>query len=148
MAKTHRKALIACLRSGDLKQFKALLVADPEAARSAEAVVEAGRLGSKKALDLLLKNGADLNAPWRGYRAIQALIQEAPHKDRETPTIQRVSCLNWLLSKGADPEALGGWPAMRVLITAAFAGQPAYSLGPGCSRAVDARAWREPEHPG
>ena len=126
MAKTDRKTLIACLRAGDLKQFRALLGTDPEAARSAEAVVEAGRLGSTKALELLLKKGADLNAPWRGYRALHALIQEAPHKDRETPTVQRVSCLNWLLAHGANPEALGGWPATRALITAAFAGQPAY----------------------
>jgi ankyrin repeat protein len=31
-----------------------------------------------------------------------------------------------LLKKGADPEHLGGWPASRAIITAAFVGQPAY----------------------
>ena len=126
MAKADRKNLIACLRSGDLDRVRALLGTDPAAARSPEVVVEAGRLGSKRAFELLLKNGADLNASWRGYRPLHALIQEAPHKHHGAPAAQRVSCLKWMLAKGADPETLGGWPSTRALITAAFVGQSAY----------------------
>ncbi|MFY9607910.1 MAG: ankyrin repeat domain-containing protein [Blastocatellia bacterium] len=126
MPKTDTKKLIESLRAGDLADVKVLVKRDPEAARSPQVIVEAGRLGWKEALDLLVKNGSDPNAMSRGYRALHSLIQEAPHKGHDTATASRVVCLKWLLASGADPEQLGGWPASRAIITAAFVGQPAY----------------------
>ncbi|MEK6300938.1 MAG: hypothetical protein AABO41_09475 [Acidobacteriota bacterium] len=126
MPKTDIRKLIAALRAGDLTDVKVLVRRDPEAARSPKVITEAGRLGWKEAIDLLLKNGADVNAMSRGYRALHSLIQEAPHKGHDPATALRVSCLRWLLKKGADPEQLGGWPASRAIITAAFVGQAAY----------------------
>ena len=126
MPKTAVKKLTEALRAGDLTDVKVLVRRDPEAARSPQVIVEAGRLGWKEALDLLLKNGADPNAVSRGYRALHSLIQESPHKGHDQAPASRVSCLKWLLTKSADPEQLGGWPASRAIITAAFVGQPAY----------------------
>jgi ankyrin repeat protein len=126
MPKADTKKLIAALRAGDLTDLKVLVRRDPEAARSSQVIVEAGRLAWKEALDLLLKNGADPNAMSRGYRPIHSLIQEAPHKGHYPASASRVACLKWLLARGADPEQLGGWPACRAIITAAFVGQQAY----------------------
>ncbi|HSO76671.1 MAG TPA: ankyrin repeat domain-containing protein, partial [Blastocatellia bacterium] len=126
MAKNDSRTLIEALRAGDLADVKVLVRRDPEAARSPQVTVEAGRLGWMKALELLIKNGSEPNAAWRGYRALHALIQEAPHKGHDPVTASRVECLKWLLAHGADPEQLGGWPASRAIITAAFVGQPAY----------------------
>jgi ankyrin repeat protein len=126
MAKNDSRKLIEALRADDLADVKILVKRDPEAARSPQVIVEAGRLGWMKALDLLIKNGSDPNAAWRGYRAIHALIQEAPHKGHNPAAASRVECLKWLVANGADPEQLGGWPASRAIITAAFVGQPAY----------------------
>jgi ankyrin repeat protein len=126
MPKTDSKKLIESLRAGDLTDLKLQIKREPEAARSPQVIIEAGRLGWKEALELLLRNGADPNAMSRGYRPLHSLIQEAPHKGHDTAPASRVSCLKWLLKKGADPEQLGGWPASRAIITAAFVGQPAY----------------------
>src|SRR5262249_35447861 len=93
---------------------------------SSAVVCEAGRIGSRKALELLLKAGADLNASYRGYRPMISLIQERPHGDRSLATAERTECLRWMLLKGADPEKLGGWPSMRAILAAAFVGEPAY----------------------
>lgn len=127
MAKTNAKKVVECLCSGDLVRLKAALRADPSAARSVVVVVETGRLGWAAALGLLVKNGADINAAVRGYRALHALIQEKPHSESGgTPPQERVECLKWMLSHGADPEQLGAWPASRAILTAAFAGELAY----------------------
>ncbi|HWN99139.1 MAG TPA: hypothetical protein VNS63_07700 [Blastocatellia bacterium] len=126
MAMAETKKLIEALRSGQLNSVRDLVKQNPNAARSPQVIVEAGRLGWKEAFDLLLKKGADPNAISRGYRPLHSLIQEAPHKGHDPAPASRVSCLKWLLKKGADPEQLGGWPASRAIITAAFVGQPAY----------------------
>lgn len=127
MAKTNAKKVVECLRSRDLVRLKAALRDDPSAARSAGVVIEAGRLGWAAALDLLVKNGADINAVVRGYRALHALIQEEPHSESGgTQPQERVECLKWMLAHGADPELLGAWPASRAVLTAAFVGEPAY----------------------
>lgn len=120
------KTLIGCLRSGDLAEVKAFLRSNPEAARSAQAIGEAAQLGWAKALELLLKNGADVNSSWRNYRPLHALIQEKPHAEEGTVLPQRLALLKWMLANGADPEKLGGWPATRAIITAAFVGEAAY----------------------
>jgi ankyrin repeat protein len=117
---------VDALRSGDLSALKGALHEDPTAARSAQVIIEAGRLAWTKGLDLLLKQGADPNAEWRGYRPLHALIQEAPHKGHDSAPASRVLCLKWLLARGADPEQLGGWPSSRAIITAAFVGEVAY----------------------
>jgi len=126
MATNDSRKLIEALRAGDLTDVKVLVRRNPDAARSPQVITEAGRLGWKEAIEVLLKNGADLNAISRGYRALHSLIQEAPHKGHDPATASRISCLRWLLARGADPEQPGGWPASRAIITAAFAGQPAY----------------------
>lgn len=118
--------LIQALRSGKLAAVRAAIAADPKNARTARPVVEAGRLAFLKALELLRKNGADLNGLWRGYRALHALLQEDPHAAAGKPTAERLTCLDWLLEHGADPEQTGAWPPARAIIIAAFVGQPEY----------------------
>ena len=120
------KKMIEALRAGDLTDLTVLIRRSPAAAGSPQVIVEAGRLGWKEALDVLLQNGADPNAVFRGYRPLHSLIQEAPHKGHDAAPALRVACLKWLLSKSADPEQLGGWPAARAIITAAFVGQQPY----------------------
>jgi ankyrin repeat protein len=91
----------------------------------AAAVVSAAGLGWKAGLELLVEHGADLNASYRNYRPIHALIQEDPHRGGSS-TPKRLSCLTWLLKHGADPELTAAWPAARALVVAAFVGEPAY----------------------
>ncbi|MFY9556666.1 MAG: ankyrin repeat domain-containing protein [Blastocatellia bacterium] len=126
MPKAKPKELIECLRSGDLAALKAIVHTDPEAARFPQVIAEAARLGRTRAIALLLKHGADLNASWRNYRPLHSLIQENPHADGGSTALERAELLKWMLDHGADPEQLGGWPATRAIITAAFVGEPAY----------------------
>ncbi len=93
---------------------------------SARLVVDAARRADRKALEALLAKGADLNATWRGYRALHALIQEDPHAQGVRAATARLPCLEWLLEHGADPELPGAWPPARALLVAAFAGEPSY----------------------
>jgi ankyrin repeat protein len=118
--------LIEALRRGKVASVRAALRADPDAARRPRPAVEAGRLAFQKALELLHRNGADLNASWRGYRPLHALLQEDPHAAGGKPSAERLACLDWLLEHGADPEQLGGWPLARAIITAAFVGEREY----------------------
>jgi ankyrin repeat protein len=118
--------LIEALRSRKIKAVREAIKADPKAARGARPVVEAGRLAFRAALELLHRNGADLNAIWRGYRALHSLLQEDAHKAAEKPDAARLECLDWLLAHGADPEQLGAWPPARAIIVAAFVGEPEY----------------------
>ncbi|HYL75231.1 MAG TPA: ankyrin repeat domain-containing protein [Bryobacteraceae bacterium] len=97
--------LIEALRRGKLPAVRAAIKVDPEKARHARAVVEAGRLAFREAFALLQKNGADLNAIWRGYRPLHALLQEDPHAAAGKPTSERLACLDWLLQHGADLKA-------------------------------------------
>ncbi len=92
----------------------------------ARAVVDAGRRADRKALAALLAKGADLNAVWRGYRALHALIQEDPHAAAVRADKPRLACLEWLLEHGADPELSGAWPPARALLVAAFTGEQAF----------------------
>ena len=90
-----------------------------------QAIVAAAQLAWKPGLALLHEHGADFNATFKNYRPLHALIQEEPHAEA-TATAARVACLKWLIKHGADPELAGAWPAARVLVIAAFTGQPAY----------------------
>ncbi len=119
-------ALIQALRARKLASVRAAVKADPREAKRPRAVVEAGRQAFQAAIELLHRNGADLNAIWRGYRPLHALLQEEPHAAIGKPTAERLACLEWLLDHGADPEQTGAWPPARAIIIAAFVGEPAY----------------------
>jgi len=99
---------------------------DLKLARKPQLVVDAARHADLDALKLLVKHGADINAAWRGYRPLHALIQEKPHGETGRPSRQRLECLDWLLAHGADPDQLGAWPPARALLIAAFAGIEAF----------------------
>ena len=92
----------------------------------AKAVVSAAQRGDRKALAALVKAGADVNASWRGYRALHALIQEEPHAAAAPASKERCATLEWLLEHGADPELAGAWPPARAILVAAFAGEPRF----------------------
>jgi ankyrin repeat protein len=118
--------LVAHLRANRIEAFRSAVEQHPAAAQSPQVVVEAAVHASHEALRALVKAGADLNRPWRGYRPLHALIQERPHGDTTPPDRARIACLSWMLAHGADPELTGAWPPARALIVAAFAGQPAF----------------------
>lgn len=118
--------LIEALRTGKLASVRGAVKADPQEAKRPRAVVEAGRLAFQSAMELLHRNGADLNASWRGYRPLHALLQDEPHIAAGKPTTERLACLEWMLDHGADPEQLGAWPPARAVIIAAFVGAPEY----------------------
>jgi ankyrin repeat protein len=118
--------LLDRLHARDLPGARAILKKDPAAARAPRPVGKAGGMAWREALELLLEHGADLNAVWRGYRPMHALIQEEPHADHNQPTPERIACLRWMLKNGADPELEAAWPPSRALLIAAFTGIPVY----------------------
>ena len=119
--------LIQALRERDLPAVRAAIKADPKTAKSPRAVGEAAGKAFLPALELLHKHGADLNAVWRNYRPLHALLQTTdPHAAAGKPEPARLEALDWLLEHGADPELLGAWPSARAIIIAAFVGEPGY----------------------
>lgn len=118
--------LIQALRAGRLDQVRAAVEADPKVASQARLVVAAGGQARQRTLAVLKRHGADLNASWRNYRALHALLQEEPQAAAGKPAPARLACLEWLLDNGADPELLGAWPSARAIIVAAFVGSPEY----------------------
>jgi len=88
-------------------------------------MMNGGRLGWTAGLKLLVRHGGDLNASFKHYRALHALIQEKPHAGGSS-TPARIACLKWMLAHGADPELPGAWPAARALVIAAFQGEGGY----------------------
>jgi ankyrin repeat protein len=92
---------------------------------AARAMVDAGRAGSIQALRKLVKSGGDLNAIYRGYRPLHALIQEQPHGETKA-SAERLECLEWMLANGADPDLAGAWPPARAILVAAFMGDEAF----------------------
>jgi ankyrin repeat protein len=99
---------------------------DPSEARGGRAICEAAALAFQSAVEYLARQGADLNAAWRGYRPLHNLIQTHPHDAGREPSGGRLKCLEWMLAHGADPEQAGAWPPARAVILAAFAGRPEY----------------------
>ena len=85
--------IIHALRGGNLTFVREAIRTDPEKARHPRAVVEAARPAFRKALELLHRNGADLNAMWRGYRPLHSLLQEDPHAAAGKPSKERLACL-------------------------------------------------------
>jgi Ankyrin repeats (many copies)/Ankyrin repeat len=118
--------LIDALRSRDLKALRAAIAADAKGAGGARAVGEAGRLAWREAFELLFAAGGDLNALYRNYRPLHALLQEEAHAASGQPSAERLACLEWLLDHGADPEQTGGWPMARGIVVAGFVGRPEY----------------------
>lgn len=92
----------------------------------ARALLEAVRACDSGAVRRLVKEGADVNGMWRGYRPLHCLIQEDAHGESAPPTRAREKMLAWLLEHGADPELPAAWPPARAVIVAAFAGRPEY----------------------
>ncbi len=120
------KKLIEALRPGNLAGIRAAIKADPAAARHPRVVCAAGGMAFQKGLALLVRNGADLNAIFRGYRPLHAFLQEDSHSSAGKPSAARLACLDWMLAHGADPEQPGAWPPARATIVAAFVGEPEY----------------------
>ena len=105
---------------------------------SPKAILAAAGKADRAELARLAKAGADLNALWRGYRPLHALIQSEVHGDAEVPSKERLRCLGELLELGADPELLGAWPPARALLVAAFVGAREY-----VDRLIEAGARRD-----
>ncbi len=114
------------LRRGDHAGLKRHLARDPKLAKKAQLVVDAAGRADRRALEVLVEHGADVNASWRNYRPLHALLQGEPLAGAQAPTPERLACLDWLLAHSADPEQLGAWPSMRALLVAAFGGEQAY----------------------
>jgi ankyrin repeat protein len=117
--------LIQAVKAGEIAAVRAAINADPKAAKSPRAIVAAGGAGFQAALALLKRSGGDLNAMYKGYRALHAVIQERPHGYTK-PTPEALACFEWLLENGADPELPAAWPPARAIIVAAFMGEPAF----------------------
>lgn len=94
--------------------------------KTAKLVVGAATKGDLDALKALHKSGADLNAQYRGYRALHALIQTKPHADATAPSPDQLKMFSWLLAHGVDPELPGAWPPSRAILVAAFMGTRQY----------------------
>ena len=91
----------------------------------AQAMMNAGRFAWLPGLRLLVAKGGDLNASFKNYRGLHALIQERPHAGAGS-TPARIACLKWMLEHGADPEQMAAWPQARALVVAAFTGDRGY----------------------
>jgi ankyrin repeat protein len=125
MAATRSKtdSLLEAIRTLDREALSRRLAAAPPSSITARHVVEAARRTWTDGLSLLAEHGGDVNAVWRGYRPLHALIQEEPHADAAMPTDARLECLHWLLAHGADPERPGAFPPARAILVAAFGGE-------------------------
>jgi hypothetical protein len=73
------------LEAGDMTEFRAAVKSDGAAARHPKVVNTAAAMANRKALELLLKTGADLNGSYRNYRPLHNLLQTDPHKAAGTP---------------------------------------------------------------
>jgi hypothetical protein len=95
------------LETGDMTAFRAAVKSDAAAAWHPNVVNTAAATANQKALELLLKTGADLNGSYRNYRPLYNLLQTDPNKAAGKPSSERLACLERMLASGADPtEAL------------------------------------------
>lgn len=114
------------IRDRNLKALRTAIHDDPKAARHPKAMLQAAGARWQPSLALLHEHGGDVNALWRNYRPLHALIQEDAHGPAKTPSSEGLTCFDWLLHHGADPERAAAWPQARALIIAAFSGQPIF----------------------
>ena len=105
--------LIAALRSRRLHAVRVALLADGKLPL-ARAAVQAAGMAWPEALELLQARGVSLNALYRGYRPLHALIQSDAHSEAGRGTAEGAACLRWLLAHGADPELPGAWPPISI----------------------------------
>ena len=116
----------AAVKARDRDALAAVLERTPRVARSSRLIVGACQGAWLDGASLLADHGADVNASYRGYRPLHALIQETPHgATPAAPGPERMACLEWLLGRGADPELAGAYPPTRAVLIAAFAGEDA-----------------------
>src|SRR5262249_274282 len=108
-----------------LAGVRAAVNADAKVAKSARAIVAAGQHAFLPVVQLLVRAGADLNAIYRGYRALHSLVQERPHGETKASR-DRLECMDWMLANGADPELPAAWPPARAILVAAFMGDPQF----------------------
>jgi ankyrin repeat protein len=118
--------LTEALQTRTVSELRRAIQANPAAAKHPKAIMEAAGAAFLPAVELLYRNGADLNTLWRNYRPLHALMQTDPHEAGGKPSAERIACLEWLLDHGADPEQHAAWPSARALIIAAFSGVPEY----------------------
>jgi ankyrin repeat protein len=117
-------ALKAAIAARDLAALKRGL-RKARAPVHAKVVGQAAGAGWLAGLKAIQAHGADLNATYRNYRPMHALIQEKPHAGGSS-TQERVRCLEWLLEHGADPQLQGAWPLASAIVIAAGVGEGAY----------------------
>jgi hypothetical protein len=72
-------ALISAIRGGKLAAVRTAVKANPGAARHPKYMVAAGQLGSLSILQLVHRNGSDINAAYKNYTALSNLIQTNPY---------------------------------------------------------------------
>src|SRR5262245_51080402 len=95
-------------KTGARKARSATTTKRKAGAAKPSALIEAAQRADVGALKVLLGRGGDVNASYRNYRPLHALIQERPHDARTGKAEpKRLACLEWLLEHGADPDALG-----------------------------------------
>ena len=99
--------LIAAINAQDVSALDEVLET-LDGSIPSRAVIDASRLAWKAGLVRLKKHRGDgvrvLNASYRSYRPLHALIQEHPHKGGSS-TAKRAACLEWMPANGADPTA-------------------------------------------
>ena len=78
-----------------LRLLKADLRRQPKLASKPQPIVDAAREADLAMLKLLVRSGADVNATWRNYRPLHALMQEKPHNDANGPSAARPSTGCW-----------------------------------------------------
>jgi len=93
---------------------------------SPKLMVGAAQSADLPQLKSLVAAGGDINASYRGYRGLHALIQTKPHARATAPSSQQLACFQWMLKNGADPELLGAWPPARAILVAAIMGSLEY----------------------
>jgi ankyrin repeat protein len=91
---------------------------------SAKPLWQACRDADAPILQQLLRQGANPNAPWRGYPPLHTLTQRDAHTVAPV-TPQILACIEILLDHGADPLVPAGFPPTSVLRLAAFSGAQA-----------------------
>lgn len=102
------------------------MVARPARTVAPKLILQAAQAADIGGLKKLVAGGGDLNASYRQYRALHALIQTKPHAEATAPSAAQLKCFRWLLAHGADPEAIGAWPETRAILVAAFWGSREY----------------------
>ena len=117
-------ALKAAISARDLSALKHALKKTPKPVHP-KFIGQVAGAGWLAGLRAIAAHGANLDAIYRNYRPMHALIQEKPHAGGSS-TPERVKCLEFLLEHGADPQLQGAWPLASAIVIAAGTGEGAY----------------------